>query len=75
MENRCGGEKESEMRREERKEGSKRWMLLPARLKSKPARAKVCVSACVRPDVRRAGLTVRVRVAVEALAGRSAAEV
>lgn len=34
---------------------------------------KVCVS--VRPDVRRVRLTVCVRVAVEALAGRSAAEV
>lgn len=36
---------------------------------------KVCVSVCVCPEVQRVRLTVCVRVAVEALAGRSAAEV
>ena len=66
MENRCGGEKERKKRdrgEERRGEENKRCMPLPARLKS-----QFCSTQCFR-------LTVCVRVAVETLAGRSAAEV
>lgn len=70
MENRCGSEKESTMRRKERREAKDGCSF--QRGWNQSGVCKVCVCVCV---VQRVRLTVCVRVAVEALAGRGAAEV
>lgn len=72
MENRCGGERERD--EEGGTKGGKQKMDAPSsKAEIKAGVRKVCVSVCA--SRRRVRLTVCVRVAVEALAGRSAAEV
>lgn len=72
MENRCGREKESEMRRKERRKAKDVCSFEQGWNQSRRVQG---VCECVCPAGRCVRLTVCVRVAVEALAGRSAAEV